>query len=883
MPVTANDLRALFLGYFQQHGHSVVASSPLVPHNDPTLLFTNAGMVQFKNVFTGVEKRPYSRAATAQKCVRAGGKHNDLDNVGYTARHHTFFEMLGNFSFGDYFKDSAIELAWDLVTRQLGLSPERLWVTVYPDDDQAADLWRKIAGIPEERIVRHPENFWQMGDTGPCGPCSEIFYDQGPELAGGPPGSPDEDGDRYLEFWNLVFTQYEQQPDGSRVPLPRPSVDTGMGLERITALLQGVHDNYDIDLFQALIRASEELTGTRAEGKARPSHKVIADHLRAAAFLVADGVMPANDGRGYVLRRIMRRGMRHAHLLGAREPLLWRLVPTLTAEMGKAYPELVRAESLIVEILKLEETSFRRTLERGLRLLEEETQGMAPGASLPGGTAFRLYDTYGFPLDLTQDALRAQGRTVDLAGFDAAMARQRTAARAAWKGSGESALEPVWFDILDAVGPTEFLGYHADRAEARVQALVVDGRRVAQVPPGTEVLVVTNQTPFYAEAGGQEGDTGTMRAGAMRLEVTDTRKKLGALYGHVGRVEGVALHEGDEVELVIDSVRRQRLRRAHSATHLLHAALRRHLGTHVTQKGSLVAADRLRFDFSHPKPLRDDELALVEAEVNHHLRRNEPTAVKLMARDDAIGAGAMALFGEKYGDEVRVVSMGTEGGTGPGEAAHPYSVELCGGTHVGRTGDIAFFRILAETAVAAGVRRIEALTGEAAFIQARAEHELLRDLASTLKAAPAQLPAKLEALVDERRRLERELADSRRQLAAGGAGATAVKEIAGIRFAGRVVEGLPAKELRGTVDAIRKDVGAGIVALVAVNDGKASLIVGLSDDLIGRFDAVELLRRGVAEVGGSGGGGRRNFAQGGGPDGSRAAAALAAIEAGLAA
>ena len=875
---TANEIRTSFLDYFRRHGHEVVASSPLVPHNDPTLMFTNAGMVQFKNVFTGVEQRPYSRAVTSQKCVRAGGKHNDLDNVGYTARHHTFFEMLGNFSFGDYFKELAIELAWNLITKEYGLPRDRLLATVYAEDDVAFDLWRKIAGLDERRIVRigTSDNFWAMGDTGPCGPCSEIFYDHGSQIPGGPPGSPDEDGDRWVEIWNLVFMQYEQLDPATRIELPRPSIDTGMGLERIAAVLQGKTDNYDIDVFEALVGASSALTGTHATGPQRPSHKVIADHLRCSAFLIADGVMPANEGRGYVLRRIMRRGMRHAQLLGAKEPLLWRMVPVLIDQMGKAFPELVRAEALIAEVLKLEETSFRRTLERGLKLLDEETGRLAPSQPLAGEVAFKLYDTYGFPLDLTQDALRAQGRAVDTAGFDAAMARQREAARAAWKGSGEAAVDPIWFDLREQIGATEFLGYATTRAEGAVRALVVGGRPVERAEPGP-VMVVTNQTPFYGESGGQIGDTGVIRAGAALVRVTDTQKRLGDLIVHIGELEGGPLAVGAAVELEADAPRRARIRRAHSATHLLHAALRRHLGPHVAQKGSLVAPDRLRFDFSQPRPMTPDELRAVEAEVNHYLRRNDEAAVRIMARDEAIAAGAMALFGEKYGDEVRVVSMGVadDGGT--------YSVELCGGTHVGRTGDIALFRISGESAVAAGVRRIEAVTGELAYEEVRREHDLLDGLAQSLKVAPAELPARVEALVEERRRLEREASELRRKIAVGGgtSAGNGYKQVGGIRFAARALEGVPAKDLRGTADAIKKELGSGVVALVSVNDGKAAVVVSVTEDLAGAVDAVELVKRGVSAVGGAGGGGRRDFAQGGGPEGERAGAALAAIESAL--
>ena len=871
---TVNDIRTAFLDYFAVNGHEIVASSPLVPHNDPSLMFVNAGMVQFKNVFTGVESRAYDRAVTSQKCVRAGGKHNDLDNVGYTARHHTFFEMLGNFSFGDYFKDRAIELAWNLVTKEMGLPADRLLATVYAEDDDAFELWKKIAGLPESRILRIPtsDNFWAMGDTGPCGPCSEIFYDHGPDVPGGPPGSADEDGDRFIEIWNLVFMQFEQVDKETRIALPRPSIDTGMGLERIAAVMQGHHDNYDIDLFARLIERSVDLTGTPAVGSNRASHKVISDHLRASAFLIADGVSPSNEGRGYVLRRIMRRGMRHAHMLGARDPLMWRLVPTLVQEMGDAFPELRRAEASIAQWLELEETNFRKTLERGLRLLAEETTKLGEGEPLPGETAFKLYDTYGFPLDLTQDALRAEGRTVDEDGFNEAMERQRAEARKHWKGSGEATVETVWFDIREEHGATEFLGYTAATSEGRVLALVVDGVPATSAEEGSEVAFVVNQTPFYAESGGQIGDTGMVSATGLRVSVTDTLKKLGDLHVHLGTVEEGVLEAGANVLLEIDDERRRCLRRAHSATHLMHAALRRRLGDHVAQKGSQVSPDRLRFDFSHPRSLSAEDIAAVETEVNHYLRRNDEAAVRVMAIDDAVEAGAMALFGEKYGDEVRVVTMGEkpDGGT--------YSMELCGGTHVGRTGDIAVFKVLREGALASGVRRIEALTGEAALTHIDEEERWLGEIAGALKVTPAEASRRVASLIEERRKLEHELSEARRKLATGERDAEGPKHIGDIAFSGRTIEGLPPKELRGAADAVKKEMGGGVVALVAVNDGKAALVVTVSDDLRGRLDAVSLLRAGVAAVGGKGGGGRPDFAQGGGPNGAAAADAIAAIE-----
>jgi alanyl-tRNA synthetase len=874
---SSNDIRAAFLDYFARNAHQVVDSSPLVPRNDPTLMFTNAGMVQFKNVFTGQEKRPYARATTAQKCVRAGGKHNDLDNVGYTARHHTFFEMLGNFSFGDYFKEQAIAYSWELVTKDFGLPKDRLMVSVYVDDDDAVAIWKKVAGLPDHKIVRLTDaNYWRMGDTGPCGPCSEIFYDHGPQVPGGPPGSPDEDGDRFVEFWNLVFMQFEEGPPGTRVPLPRPSIDTGMGLERIAAILQGKHDNYDIDIFRALILASAEATGQDPDGPFRVSHRVVADHLRSVAFLIADGVLPSNDGRGYVLRRIMRRAMRHAYMMGAHEPLMHRLVPVLVRQMGAAYPELVRAETLGVETLLLEETQFRRTLERGLHLLSEETERLGDRQPLPGAVAFRLYDTYGFPLDLTQDALREQGREVDLAGFEAAMAEQRARARAAWVGSGEAATERVWFELKEQVGASEFLGYSTETAEAEIVALVLNGAPAKTAAVGAEVAVVLNQTPFYGESGGQVGDTGAITgADGLRIAVTDTQRKLGDLFVHLGRVEAGAAQLGAPVLAEVDHARRTTIRSHHSATHLLHEALRRRLGTHVTQKGSLNAPDRLRFDISQPRPLTGDDIAWVEAEVNARVRENGEVTTRLMTPDAAVEMGAMALFGEKYGEEVRVVAMGA----GEGNKA-AYSIELCGGTHVRRTGDIGYFKILSESAVAAGVRRIEAVTGAfAEAVVAETQHRL-NDVAGALRASPAEVPERVAALLEDRRKLERQIAELQRRLATGG-GAAEVEEVNGVRLAARNLGEVPARDLKGLADAIGKQIGSGVVALVSTAEGKASIVVGVSQDLTGRFSAVELVRTASAAVGGKGGGGRPDMAQAGGPDGARADAALAAVRGAL--
>ncbi|MEC8035883.1 MAG: alanine--tRNA ligase [Pseudomonadota bacterium] len=878
---STNDIRRSFLDYFGGNGHTIVPSAPLVPHNDPTLMFVNAGMVPFKNVFTGLETRPYQTATSSQKCVRAGGKHNDLDNVGYTARHHTFFEMLGNFSFGDYFKEQAITHAWTLLTKEWGLPADRLTATVYHTDDEAFELWKKIAGLPEHRIIRIPtkDNFWAMGDSGPCGPCSEIFYDHGDHIWGGPPGSPEEDGDRFVEIWNLVFMQYEQEANEIVGELPKPSIDTGMGLERIAAVMQGVTDNYDTDTFKALIAESGALSRTATDGTHKASHRVIADHLRSAGFLIADGVLPANEGRGYVLRRIMRRAMRHAHIIGAKEPLMYRLVSSLVSEMGGAYPELVRAQPLIEETLLREETRFRKTLENGLRLLDEATVDLGEGGTLPGETAFKLYDTYGFPYDLTEDALRSRGLTVDRAGFDAAMAEQKAAARAAWKGSGEKASDEIWFDIAEKAGNTEFIGYSSTQGEGEVLAIVKDGANFDSAPAGERVTIVTNQTPFYGESGGQMGDAGriTTQGGFVAL-VNDTAKPLGRVHAHHATVEAGSIKVGDTVHMIVDVDRRDRIRANHSATHLLHAALRKELGAHVTQKGSLVAPDRLRFDFSHPEALTHAQLAAIEADVNAQVRHNEEVTTRLMTPDDAVAAGAMALFGEKYGDEVRVLSMGK------GDDAH-YSVELCGGTHVRATGDIALFKIVSESAVSSGVRRIEALTGEAARVWLVERDDKLRQTAAALKTTPEDVPARIAALVEQSRKLERELAEAKKALALGGGGAAQAagpEKVGSIDFLGQVIDGLDPKELRGIVDQNKAALGSGVSAVLAVVDGRASIAVGVTDDLKSSISAVDLVRAGVEALGGKGGGGRPDMAQGGGPDGDKAQAALDAVKAALA-
>jgi alanyl-tRNA synthetase len=881
-----NEIRSTFLNYFAQNGHEIVPSSPLVPRNDPTLMFTNAGMVQFKNVFTGVEKRPYQRATTSQKCVRAGGKHNDLDNVGYTARHLTFFEMLGNFSFGDYFKERAIELAWNLITKEFGLKKDKLLVTVYHNDDQAAGFWKKIAGFSDDRIIRiaTSDNFWAMGDTGPCGPCSEIFIDRGEHIWGGPPGSPEEDGDRFLEFWNLVFMQFEQVAPGERVDLPRPSIDTGMGLERMAAILQGVESVFETDMFRNLIDATASALGHGPGKDDIASFRVIADHLRASSFLISDGVLPSNEGRGYVLRRIMRRAMRHAQLLGARDPLMHRLVWALVREMGQAYPDLVRAENLIEETLRLEETRFRKTLERGLAILDEKSASLKKGDMFDGDTAFTLYDTYGFPLDLTQDALKSRGISVDQASFDDAMERQRAKARASWAGSGDTATENIWFPLREKLGATEFLGYETETAEGAVSALVQDGKEVASLKAGDSGSVVLNQTPFYAESGGQVGDTGLMTGEGVKFRVTDTQKKAGDLFVHIGKVEQGTLKPGAALALDVDHTRRSSIRAHHSATHLLHEALRQVLGDHIAQRGSLVAPDRLRFDFVHPKPITAEELSRVEDIANNVVLENDEVTTRLMGVDDARDAGARALFGEKYGDEVRVVSMGKTARE-HGANALGWSVELCGGTHVRRTGDIGLISVTGESAVASGVRRIEALTGNHARKHANDAIALAKTAAAELRTTLDEMPSRIAALMEERKKLERDLSDARKKLAMGGGApasggaASGVREVGGAKLLARAVEGVETKDLKSLVDDGKKQIGSGVVAIVGVTeDGKAGIVVGVTADLTGRFNAVELVRKGSEALGGKGGGGRPDMAQAGGPDGAKADAALAAIE-----
>ena len=874
-----NDIRSTFLGYFEKNGHRVVDSSPLVPRNDPTLMFANSGMVQFKNLFTGLETRDYNRATTAQKCVRAGGKHNDLDNVGYTARHHTFFEMLGNFSFGDYFKAEAIPYAWELLTKEFGIPKDRLLVTVYHTDDEAAAMWKKVAGLTDDRIIRIPtsDNFWQMGPTGPCGPCTEIFFDHGDKIWGGPPGSKDEDGDRFIEIWNLVFMQNEQFEDGSMRALDMQSIDTGMGLERIGALLQGKHDNYDTDLMRSLIEASANVTSADPDGPGKVHHRVIADHLRSTSFLLADGVMPSNEGRGYVLRRIMRRAMRHAHMLGAQDPVMHKLVPELVRQMGAAYPELTRAQPMIEETLRSEETRFRQTLDRGLRLLDDELAKLPEGANLPGEAAFKLYDTFGFPLDLTQDALREKGRAVETEGFDSAMAEQKRMARAAWSGSGEAADAKVWFELAEKHGATEFLGYDTETAEGQIVALVADGADAAEAGQGSTVSIVVNQTPFYGESGGQVGDTGLIKTDTGAARVTDT-KRVAGVFVHMAEVTMGTISRGQGATLTVDHDRRGAIRANHSATHLLHEALRRALGDHVSQRGSLNAPDRLRFDFSHNHAVSAEEMAQIEAEVNDFIRQNSAVVTRIMTPDDARGLGAQALFGEKYGDEVRVVSMGSLDGSGKGADGATYSLELCGGTHVARTGDIGAFALLGDSASSAGVRRIEALTGQAALDHLRDADRKLTEIAGILKAQSAEVVNRVRAMADERKALANEVAQLKRQLAMGGGGASEAKEIAGIKFIGRKVEGVGGKELGALVDEMKAQLGSGVVLVLAEADGKATVAAGVTGDLTDRVSAVTIVQTATAALGGKGGGGRPDRAQGGAPSLGAADAAFAMVE-----
>ncbi|WP_146591567.1 alanine--tRNA ligase [Puniceibacterium confluentis] len=875
-----NDIRSTFLSYFEKQGHTVVPSSPLVPRNDPTLMFANSGMVQFKNLFTGVERRDYTRATTAQKCVRAGGKHNDLDNVGYTARHHTFFEMMGNFSFGDYFKNEAIPFAWELITRDLGIDRKRLLVTVYHTDDEAVEIWKKT-GVPEDRIIRIAtnDNFWMMGPTGPCGPCTEIFYDHGDHIWGGPPGSPDEDGDRFVEIWNLVFMQYEQFEDGSRKELAAQSIDTGMGIERVAALLQGTNDNYATDLMRSLIEASADATSSDPDGPGKTHHRVIADHLRSTSFLIADGVMPSNDGRGYVLRRIMRRAMRHAHMLGSQDPVMHKLVPALVRQMGAAYPELGRAQALIQETLRLEETRFKQTLDRGLKLLDDELAGLGEGDALPGAAAFKLYDTYGFPLDLTQDAMRERGRTVETQGFDAAMAEQKAKARAAWSGSGEAADATIWFDLAEKHGATDFLGYDTETAEGQILALVKDGGTVSAASAGDTVQIVLNQTPFYGESGGQVGDEGVLKTEAGVARITDT-KKVAGVFIHFAEVSEGEMKPGQAAVLTVDHARRTSIRANHSATHLLHEALRRALGDHVAQRGSLNAPDRLRFDFSHGKALTPAEIAQVEAEVNEYVRQNSPVDTRIMTPDDARAIGAQALFGEKYGDEVRVVSMGALPGSGKGSDGATYSLELCGGTHVRRTGDIGMFALTSETASSAGVRRIEALTGALAMAELRSRDKALADIETMLKVTGPEAVKRVQALLDERRTLSNEVSQLRRDIAmSGGTGQgndVEAQTINGVRFVAQVLSGVSGKDLPPLIDEHKARLGSGAVLLIADTGGKAAVAAGVTDDLKARLSAVDLLRAAVTELGGKGGGGRPDMAQGGGASAENAVGAIAA-------
>lgn len=860
---STNEIRSTFLDYFQKNNHQHVPSSSLVPQNDPTLLFTNAGMVQFKNVFTGQEHRPYSRATTAQKVVRAGGKHNDLDNVGYTARHHTFFEMMGNFSFGDYFKEGAIEFAWNLITQEFGLSKDKLLVTVYAEDEEAATLWKKIAGFSDDRIIRinTSDNFWRMGDTGPCGPCSEIFYDHGEDVFGGPPGSPDEDGDRFVEIWNLVFMQYFEDPPGTRNPLPRPSIDTGMGLERFAAIMQGKRDNFDIDTFQALIRASADVTNTDPFGAHKVSHRVVSDHLRSAAFLIADGVLPSKDGRGYVLRRIMRRAMRHLHMIGTQEPTFYKILPALITEMGTAYPELIQAEALISETLKGEEERFKTMLDRGLSLLADETDKLPSKGKLPGDVAFKLYDTYGFPLDLTADALREKGFTVDQEGFDSAMNEQRNRARAAWVGSGDNATETVWFEFKDKLGATEFLGYKNESADAEIQAIIVNNQSVQEAKEGDDVAILLNQTPFYGESGGQAGDTGYITSKHGTVHITNTQKKLGDLIVHYGKITKGSLKVGESVAADLAHSERQAIQAHHSATHLLHQALRNQLGDHVTQKGSLNTIDRLRFDFSHSNPLTPEELKAVEAAVNAEIRKNETVVTRIMTPDEAVKIGAMALFGEKYGDEVRVVAMGSNK-----ETNKAWSTELCGGTHVSHTAEIGLFHIISETGVAAGIRRIEAVAGAASEAYFKENEACLHEAASLLNTSQVQLVERLQQLLDERKSLKQQVSKLQHQIAVGGDEQSNAEKIGNIEYVMRNLGDVAPKELKSLAEGLVKKMENGVAVVFSSFGEKASFVVAVSNELSKTLSAVDLVKIASAAVDGKGGGGRPDMAQAGGPE-----------------
>lgn len=861
---STGDIRKSFLSFFEANKHDVLPSSSLVPHSDPTLMFTNAGMVPFKNVFSGAEVikdkkgQAIKRAASSQKCVRAGGKHNDLDNVGYTARHHTFFEMLGNFSFQDYFKDEAIKLAWDLLVKTFELPPEKLTVTIFHDDDEAFNIWKKVSGFNDKKIIRisTSDNFWSMGDTGPCGPCSEIFYDHGEDIKGGLPGSSEAEGDRFVEIWNLVFMQYEQFADGKRKSLPKPCIDTGMGLERITAVLQGVHDNYEIDLFKNLIAASMQASGND-DKKMATSHRVIADHLRSSCFLLADGVLPSNEGRGYVLRRIMRRAMRHAHILGCKDPLMHKLVSALVKEMGGAFPELKKGATSITETLRLEEEKFKETLDKGLKLLETEAGDLKKGGILSGDVAFKLYDTYGFPLDLTEDILRARGVGVDQKGFDEQMSQQKKRARAAWTGSGGAATEEVWFTVRDEVGVTEFLGYETLSASGRITAIIKDGKKVQSASQGDKVAITANQTPFYGESGGQAGDKGVITIDESQVEIYDTKKLLGDMHVHFGKITKGEIKTGSIAHMEVDTGRRDALRANHSATHLLHAALRNVLGDHVMQKGSLVEGDYFRFDFSNNSKIAEDVLQKIEDEVNRIIKQKNEVKTVLMSPDEAVEQGAMALFGEKYGDEVRVVSMGQ------GEKNN-FSVELCGGTHVKNTDDIGLFKITRESSIASGVRRIEAVTGKRAEKYIK-EQKKAKEEEEDRKKSSSEEAAKIAALSSGLRESFRE------EIAHA-------EEIGEIKFLGRKISGVQPKDLRGFVDDFKEKVKSGVVVIVADNEGKASIVVGVTDDLTGKINAVDLVRKGSEMLGGKGGGGRPDFAQAGGPDASCAEEAIKSIK-----